>query len=950
MAVAAAVPKDILLVIDNSGSMLSHDPQFLVRMAVNLFINKLDENSRAGLLIFDQGARLVVPLTAVDAEGRVILANALEGINYRGQWTDSPVAIDRAIYELKTNGRDGTDKIIVFMSDGDVDTGNAEADVVQAKWLLEELSVDAANNGIKIFSVAFTEQADIFLIQSLAKTTGGDFVRAPLPADLVGAFDAAYAKLFAPRAAPPAVATPLPDETVKLDPIVEAVSPEALLATLTAAERQELEEIAAQTGIPIEQLALELIGPESEASAGSADPAELLATLTPEERRALEEMAAQTGIPIEQLASELVGAESDAATSTADPAELLASLTVEERQELEVIAEQTGFSIEQLAMELIAPQLAAGADSAEPGGVIVSVPDDELTLAEERTGFIILVVAAVLLLGLTGFIVWFVMRRRKAAPLAATDVAAFQADEPAMPEAFIKDIHGYSDESTIQLGQKPLMVGRVAGTDTQHLDYLVVNKGTVGRRHAIIKYKDFSFWIVDQGSVNGTFVNGERISGERQLKHGDMLRFHKYEVEFSQPDMDDGFHTVFADPDLADATIVASAATMAATTGAVLDRDRAAQDDFDMGTDADAQPAPAALGDGDDLFAADEGDTRAVDSDNGDSAAAFAEPDGDGGDIFDVTGVNPMPVESMASPGDTDVRAVATDDDVFDITGVSQMPTVGAASPSDTDAGDETIDENSTAIFDAPPAIDIPAEDTDVIGKSEDDENFGVEINLDVVAGTNSQDPSPSEDVDFDAEASAFFEDITVGPTPDDMADPIADPTVVDGAGDATSDSNDDMFDLTGEQSSGQAALDAQLERATAILDGPAIQTKPDDTAEMETIERDDLPTSDNAEDPTMDAFVKTDSFDAPATIPPAMPPATGDDVTLDAFISTSMFEAGKVKLTNEDATMLPEQVPDDPKNKSDNNAGDTVIIDGRTPKDDDDAKGAHSEDPTVVK
>ena len=99
-----------------------------------------------------------------------------------------------------------------------------------------------------------------------------------------------------------------------------------------------------------------------------------------------------------------------------------------------------------------------------------------------------------------------------------------------------------------------------------------------------------------------------------------------------------------------------------------------------------------------------------------------------------------------------------------------------------------------------------------------------------------------------------------------------------------------------------------------------------------------------------MDAFVKTDSFDAPATIPPAMPPATGDDVTLDAFISTSMFEAGKVKLTNEDATMLPEQVPDDPKNKSDNNAGDTVIIDGRTPKDDDDATGENSEDPTAVK
>ena len=73
-------------------------------------------------------------------------------------------------------------------------------------------------------------------------------------------------------------------------------------------------------------------------------------------------------------------------------------------------------------------------------------------------------------------------------------------------------------------------------------------------------------------------------------------------------------------------------------------------------------------------------------------------------------------------------------------------------------------------------------------------------------------------------------------------------------------------------------------------------------------------------------------------------------DVTLDAFMSTSMFEGGKIELTNEDATVLPEHVPDDLKNKGEVNAGDTQIIDPSAAKDDDDEEDDGSEDPTELK
>ena len=38
--------------------------------------------------------------------------------------------------------------------------------------------------------------------------------------------------------------------------------------------------------------------------------------------------------------------------------------------------------------------------------------------------------------------------------------------------------------------------------------------------------------IVDQNSINGTFVNRRRLEGETRLKHGDRVRFHRHEFEF----------------------------------------------------------------------------------------------------------------------------------------------------------------------------------------------------------------------------------------------------------------------------------------------------------------------------------------------------------------------------------------------------------------------------------
>lgn len=184
---SVAPPKDLIFVIDNSGSMKKNDPGFTIKRAVTHFLDQLDPRDRCGVIIFDSQARLVAPLLEMGgAESARQLKDGLEQVNYRGQLTNSPAGIERAIYELRTSGREGASKSIIFLTDGIVETGSPQSDVEKTRWLREDLTAESRNAGIRIFGVAFTEHADFQLIQSLAMKTEGTYYRA-MDADGMGA-------------------------------------------------------------------------------------------------------------------------------------------------------------------------------------------------------------------------------------------------------------------------------------------------------------------------------------------------------------------------------------------------------------------------------------------------------------------------------------------------------------------------------------------------------------------------------------------------------------------------------------------------------------------------------------------------------------------------------------------------------------------------------------------
>ena len=114
------------------------------------------------------------------------------------------------------------------------------------------------------------------------------------------------------------------------------------------------------------------------------------------------------------------------------------------------------------------------------------------------------------------------------------------AEEPALeyfPDCYLVDLHGVTDRPTHRMSGKYNMITRLQNPPDDGINYIQVFRRQIGRRHALIEYRDFSFWVIDQNSLNGTFLNGERLTSETRLKHGDRLRFHIFEFEFCVSDL-----------------------------------------------------------------------------------------------------------------------------------------------------------------------------------------------------------------------------------------------------------------------------------------------------------------------------------------------------------------------------------------------------------------------------
>ena len=75
-------------------------------------------------------------------------------------------------------------------------------------------------------------------------------------------------------------------------------------------------------------------------------------------------------------------------------------------------------------------------------------------------------------------------------------------------------------------GDQALRLGRSPDND------VILRDPATSGHHARLERRGDQFWLVDLGSTNGTFVNGESIQ-EKQLNHGDRVTIGQNSVHFA---------------------------------------------------------------------------------------------------------------------------------------------------------------------------------------------------------------------------------------------------------------------------------------------------------------------------------------------------------------------------------------------------------------------------------
>ena len=188
---------DVILVVDNSGSMRDNDPDNIRISAAKLFVDLSSEGDRVGIVSMSgrDHTKIVADLTSIGTwldrtgMGRRALKEALEdlatptmGGTFMGQAL-------RHAYTMLDQTEPGRRQFVVFLTDG--------VQEVEGKQVLVDVLDDFEQRRFwKIFPIALGDGADFdFLEAEVAGRTGGEVYRAATPVELIRIYTEIFAAI-----------------------------------------------------------------------------------------------------------------------------------------------------------------------------------------------------------------------------------------------------------------------------------------------------------------------------------------------------------------------------------------------------------------------------------------------------------------------------------------------------------------------------------------------------------------------------------------------------------------------------------------------------------------------------------------------------------------------------------------------------------------------------------
>lgn len=229
---AEVLPPDVRLVIDVSGSMKRNDPNNLRQPAVELLVQLLPQNSKAGVWTFGKWVNMLVPHRDVNLEWRESAQQQSAAINSAGLFTNIGDALEKAAYD---HGQDAQShrKHIILLTDGMVDI-DQDPEVNRKEWrrIVDEVLPKLRDAGYIIHTIALSDNADTNLLGKLSLSTDGIAEVVHSAEDLMKVFLKAF------DVAAPAEQVPLTDNRFVIDSSIEEFT--ALIFRQNPGETTEL--------------------------------------------------------------------------------------------------------------------------------------------------------------------------------------------------------------------------------------------------------------------------------------------------------------------------------------------------------------------------------------------------------------------------------------------------------------------------------------------------------------------------------------------------------------------------------------------------------------------------------------------------------------------------------------------------------------------------------------
>lgn len=178
--------KNVVMVIDDSGSMNQSDPDNSRYSAAKALVTRMDNDNQVAVVTFNHEAAVVQPLTPLsDSQNREQVLIAIDNLETTEGGTNISGAVSEALKVIDGDGRKGQGAMVIMLSDG---VSNFDTKQELQAYVERGIAVNTIGLGMQ-------DPTGTSLLQDIARVTGGQYYDVTDAALLGNVFQQIYDRL-----------------------------------------------------------------------------------------------------------------------------------------------------------------------------------------------------------------------------------------------------------------------------------------------------------------------------------------------------------------------------------------------------------------------------------------------------------------------------------------------------------------------------------------------------------------------------------------------------------------------------------------------------------------------------------------------------------------------------------------------------------------------------------